>query len=83
MNYYEVLYLVHTFSHYNVCCMFLYCKLKSFLSLILANVRKWEKSMETDERELEKLKKEEGKHMKVCEKVHNNNCLCMVTIVLQ
>ena len=29
------------------------------------NVRKWEKTLSDDERDLEKLKKEESKHMKV------------------
>ena len=36
------------------------------ISLFLVNVKKWEKSMNEDEKELEKLKKEESKHMKVC-----------------
>jgi len=32
----------------------------------VANVQKWEKTLKEDDKELEKLKKEEQKQMKVC-----------------
>ena len=46
----------------------IFLRVYNFLNfcIVLVNVQKWEETVAEDERELEKLKKDEQKQMKVC-----------------